>query len=144
MKLYMGQFIEQKTGVVKERYLIFGRVIDDAKFDSVGKEASPRLRFAISPGRYEDLCNVCAWKSEAVKYRNIRKGDIVLVDALEQKGHSGEKTYLNYIPMNMMVHYFGGEDSASMPAMPTPMQPPNYEPFGEDGFVDIDEKEVFG
>lgn len=140
MKMSLGQYTEQYTGVIKDRYLIFGFVVKNAEFGSVGKKAMPRLTFAVSVGRNEDLCNMTMWGDLAVKYRDIRKGDNVIVDALEQQKEYNGKVYVSYLPMNIIV----GRMEDSTEAAPVPPPPMVEETFGEGTFVDIDERTVFG
>lgn len=140
MKLYLGQHVDQRTGVVKERYLILGRAIKNSELTSVGDNATPILRFTISPGRGEDLANVTAWADDATRWSPINKGDSVLADVLEQPREYNGKVYMSYTPLNLMVWHV--QEAARRPAPKKNKRepaPPSFGDLSDTAFTDIPE-----
>lgn len=102
MKLHIGTYTDTVSGEIKDRYLIFGRVVKDAEFKTVGAKGISMLSFPLSPGREEDLVKIKMWGYDAMDYNGLRKGTVMLIDAYEDSREYMGKTYRDYIPLNVI------------------------------------------
>ena len=102
MKLKIGTWMDDRTGEVKDRYLIFGKVMKDAEMRTVGAKGSQKLSLAISPGMGEDLETVTMWGYDAAAYNGTKKFTTMLIEAYENRREYMGKTYTDYIPLNVI------------------------------------------
>lgn len=101
MKIKIGTYTDERTGEVKDRYLIFGKVMK-SKFGTVGAKGTSKLDISLSPGMGEDLCRIAMWGYDALAYNGIQKFSTMLVEAYEDAREWQGKTYVDYIPLNVI------------------------------------------
>ena len=103
MILPTGTYTFEDTGEVKNRALIFGRLIKDAELKNVGSRGTSLLQLRVSPGRGEDIINVKMWGYDAVDFANTKKGATILVDAYEDTRDYNGKTYTDWVSLNTLA-----------------------------------------
>lgn len=103
MILRTGTYTFEDTGEVKNRALIFGRLIKDAELKNVGSRGTSLLQLRVSPGRGEDIINVKMWGYDAVDYADTKKGASILVDAYEDARDYNGKTYTDWVALNTIA-----------------------------------------
>jgi hypothetical protein len=138
MILPIGTYKDEQTGEVKNRVLIFGRTIKDAEFKTVGQRGTSMLKMSMSPGRGENLVNVKMWGYDAVDYADTKKGTTFLLDAFEDAREYNGKTYIDYIPLNVLA--MGERETRSARGRRAAKVEPQ-EPATDDGFTDIVNKD---
>lgn len=103
MILRIGDYMDEVSGEIKPRCLVFGRAIKDGNFKTVGAKGISMLTFGMSPGRGENLVNIKMWGFDAVDYADIKKGTTILADTYEDKREYGGKTYTDYVVLNVIA-----------------------------------------
>lgn len=101
MKIKIGTWTDDRTGEVKDRYLIFGKVMK-TDFRTVGAKGVSKLNLSISPGIGEPLENVTLWGYDALAYNGIQKFTTMLIEAYEDVREYMGKTYTDYVPFNII------------------------------------------
>lgn len=134
MILQIGTYTDEATGEVKPRALIFGRTIKDAEFKTVGQRGTSMLKMSVSPGRGEPLLSIKMWGYDAVDYADTKKGQTILVDAYEDAREYNGKTYVDYIPLNVIA-LSKPETRSARGRRASRVEP--EEPQTDDGFTDI-------
>lgn len=129
MKLKIGQYIDEETGNVYDRYLIMGRTIKDAQMQGVGSKNISMLTITVSVSKYEPLVNLKLWGWDAAAYNGIRGKTIVIADAIEKSREYNGKTYLNYEPLFLM---------AEPERVGSNKRSKTVKPEDPDGFVEIE------
>lgn len=137
MILQIGTYTDEATGEVKPRALIFGRTIKDAEFKTVGQRGTSMLKMSVSPGRGEPLLSIKMWGYDAVDFAETKKGTTVLLDAYEDAREYNGKTYVDYIPLNVLAMN-ERETRSARGRRAARVEPEN--PAG-DGFTDIVNKD---
>lgn len=103
MILSIGTYTIEDSGEIKNRVLIIGRLIKDGKLQTVGSKGTSMLTFGVSPGRGEKLVNIKMWGYDAIDYADIKKGTTIIADTYEDSREYGGKTYVDYIPLNIIA-----------------------------------------
>jgi hypothetical protein len=101
MKIKIGTWTDERTGEVKDRYLLFGKVMK-SKFGTVGAKGTSKLDIFLSPGMGEQLERIAMWGYDALAYNGIQKFATMLVEAYEDAREWQGKTYVDYIALNVI------------------------------------------
>lgn len=102
MILKTGTWKDDNTGEIRDRYLIIGRVMK-TEMKTVGQRNTSMLSVALSPGRGEDLITVKLWGYDAQDYNGLQKFSTIMIDAYEESREYNERTYTDYIPLNIIA-----------------------------------------
>ena len=100
MIINIGNYVDPNTSEVKERKLIFGRLIKDGEMKTVGAKGRQMLTLTCSPGRDEPLVSIKLWGYDAADNDGIKKGTMILADAVKEEREYMGKTYTDYVPIN--------------------------------------------
>lgn len=104
MKIKIGQYIDEDTGNVYDRYLLLGRAIKDGELREVGERKTSKYSFAVSVSKFDPLCDVCLWDFDAREYAGrVTKGSVVFMDAIERSREYKGKTLIDYRPLYLMI-----------------------------------------
>ena len=135
MKIKIGTWTNDKTGEVKDRYLLFGRVMK-SDFRTVGAKGVSKLRLSISPGAGEPLEFVTFWGYDALAYNGIPKFSTMLLEVYEDVHDYNGQTYTDYFPLNVIdVAEKPRQAATAKPRAASAREVPPEDPYA--GFTDI-------
>ena len=103
MILKIGNYVDQQTGDIRDRYLVIGHTIKDAEVRTVGAKGTSMLSFGLSPGKDEPLINMKLWGYDAIAYDGLRRGTTIIADCYCESREYNGKTYTDYIPLNFLA-----------------------------------------
>lgn len=140
MKIKIGTWTDDRTGEVKDRYLIFGKVMK-TDFRTVGAKGVSKLSLAISPGIGEPLENVTFWGYDALAYNGIQKFTTMLIEAYENVREYNGREYVDYNILNVIDVADKPRPSATAkPRAASAREVPPEDPYA--GFTDINSDDL--